>query len=103
MRRQRNNLILPRMSESPNQPAPPAPTNGAKPGFNWSSPFFIWPATLVLAVLLFFGLDFFIVALTHESTDDAFIAGHIVSIAPRVAGQVAAVHVRDNELSAQTI
>ena len=39
-----------------------------------------------------------IIALTHESTDDAFIAGHIVSIAPRIAGQVSAVHVLDNQL-----
>src|ERR1019366_6405069 len=36
--------------------------------------------------------------LTHESTDDAFIAGHIVSIAPRISGQVAAVHILDNQL-----
>jgi membrane fusion protein, multidrug efflux system len=52
----------------------------------------------VLAVLLFFGLGYFFDALTHESTDDAFIAAHVVSIAPRIAGQVAAVHVLDNEM-----
>jgi len=37
-------------------------------------------------------------AFTHESTDDAFIDGHIISIAPKVAGQVTAVHVEDNQL-----
>jgi membrane fusion protein (multidrug efflux system) len=63
-----------------------------------SSPFFIWPATVVLAALLFAGLDYFFAALTHESTDDAFIAGHIVFIAPRISGQVAAVHVLDNQM-----
>ncbi len=36
--------------------------------------------------------------LTHESTDDAFIAGHLVSIAPRIDGQVSAVHVLDNQM-----
>ena len=36
--------------------------------------------------------------LTHESTDDAFIAAHVVSVAPRISGQVAAVHVLDNEM-----
>jgi membrane fusion protein (multidrug efflux system) len=36
-------------------------------------------------------------AYTSETTDDAFITGHIVSIAPRVAGQVSAVYVLDNE------
>ena len=52
----------------------------------------------MLAVLLYFGLDYFFDALTHESTDDAFIAGHVVSIAPRIAGQVSAVHVLDNQM-----
>ena len=63
-----------------------------------NSPLFIWPATIVLAVLLFFGLGYLFDVLTHESTDDAFIAAHVVSIAPRVAGQVAAVHVLDNQM-----
>ena len=63
-----------------------------------NSPWFIWPAAGVLAVLLFFGLDYLVIALTHESTDDAFIAAHVVSIAPRIAGQVSAVHVLDNEM-----
>jgi len=50
-----------------------------------------------LAVLLFFGLNYLVSTYTSESTDDAFIAGHIVSIAPRISGQVSAVHVLDNE------
>jgi len=36
-------------------------------------------------------------ALTHESTDDAFIDGHVISMAPKVSGQVTAVHVVDNQ------
>jgi membrane fusion protein (multidrug efflux system) len=63
-----------------------------------NSPLFIWPAAVALAVLLFFGLGYFFDVLTHESTDDAFIAAHVVSIAPRISGQVAAVHVLDNEM-----
>jgi membrane fusion protein, multidrug efflux system len=87
------------MSENPNQPAPPTPpaaNGGALAKLN--SPFFVWPAAFALAVLLFFALDYFFTALTHESTDDAFIASHIISISPRVAGQVSAVHVWDNQL-----
>jgi len=53
---------------------------------------------VVLAVLLFFGLDYLVTAFTHESTDDAFIEGHVVSIAPRISGQVSAVHVLDNQM-----
>ena len=63
-----------------------------------NSPLFIWPAAIVLAALLFFGLALLADTLTHESTDDAFIAGHIVSIAPRIDGQVSAVHVLDNQM-----
>ena len=63
-----------------------------------NSPLFIWPATGVLAVLLYLGLGYFVDVLTHESTDDAFIAAHVVSVAPRISGQVAAVHVFDNEM-----
>jgi len=35
---------------------------------------------------------------THESTDDAFVDVHTVSMAPKVAGRVAVVHVDDNQL-----
>jgi len=84
------------MSEIPNPPTPPAANGGALAKLN--SPVVIWPAAVVLAVLLFVGLDYFFTALTHESTDDAFIAGHIVSIAPRIDGQVSAVHVLDNQM-----
>ena len=83
------------MNEGSPTPAPAA--NGAKLA-RLNSPFFIWPATVALAVLLYFGLALLNDALTHESTDDAFIAGHIVSIAPRISGQVSAVYVLDNQM-----
>jgi membrane fusion protein (multidrug efflux system) len=77
-------------------PAAPAANGGTLAKLN--SPVFTWPAAAILAALLFGGLRYFFDALTHESTDDAFIAGHVVSIAPRVDGQVSAVHVLDNQL-----
>lgn len=85
---------------SGNQPVPsnpPSPLNG-KQLAKLNTPWFLWPATVALALLLFFGLDYLVTALTHESTDDAFIEGHVVSIAPRIAGQVSVVHVLDNQL-----
>jgi membrane fusion protein (multidrug efflux system) len=85
------------MNENP--PVPPPAISGT--GYSKSkfrSPLFIWPAAIALAVLLFFGLGYLADTLTHESTDDAFIAGHIVSVAPRIAGQVAAVHILDNQV-----
>jgi membrane fusion protein (multidrug efflux system) len=87
------------MSDTPNAAVPPPEKKvETKTQFNWGSPFFIWPAAIVLAVLLYLGLWLLVNSLTHESTDDAFIAGHIVSIAPRIDGQVSAVHVLDNQL-----
>jgi len=79
------------------QPAPEKKNDG-ETRRKLSSPFFIWPAAIALAVLLYLGLVLLVDSLTHESTDDAFIAGHIVSIAPRIAGQVSAVYVLDNQL-----
>jgi membrane fusion protein (multidrug efflux system) len=58
----------------------------------------VWPGALLVAVACYFGLKYLGVAFNHESTDDAFIAGHVVSVAPRVAGQIAAVRVVDNQL-----
>lgn len=85
------------MNENPPVPSPATAGNGnAKSKFR--SPLFIWPAAVALAVLLFFGLRYLTDTLTHESTDDAFIAGHIVSVAPRISGQVAAVHILDNQV-----
>jgi membrane fusion protein, multidrug efflux system len=96
-------------SANPNPPAAPAaptpitapspaPKENGKTRAKLSSPLFLISATVVLAVVLFIALIYFFDAMTHESTDDAFIAGHVVSIAPRIAGQVTAVHVLDNQL-----
>ena len=63
-----------------------------------NSPWLVWPATVALAGLLYFALSYLNGFLTHESTDDAFVEGHVVSIAPRISGQVLAVHVLDNQL-----
>lgn len=85
-------------TDAPAASRPALPAANRKALGKMNSPWFLWPAALMLAVLLFFALDFVIGALTHESTDDAFIAGHIVSVAPRIDGQVAAVHVVDNQM-----
>ena len=88
------------MNENPStaNPPPAAPKgNGAKLA-RLNSPWLVWPATIGFAVLLYFALSYLNGFLTHESTDDAFIEGHVVTIAPRVAGQVLAVPVLDNQL-----
>src|SRR5439155_1396777 len=47
-------------------------------------------------VLLTFGVRYVLYARAHESTDDAFIDGHIVGVSPKVASYVARVFVDDN-------
>src|SRR5450432_911123 len=79
------------------QPSPPKKNDGATRR-KLNSPLFLWLAAAVLAALLFFGLKLLIDSLTHEDTDDAFIAGHIVSIAPRISGQVSVVYILDNQM-----
>lgn len=59
---------------------------------------------LLLAVLLalliagiFFGIHLYHRLMAYESTDDAFLEGHVIPISPRVAGHVARVAVDDNQ------
>ncbi len=80
-----------------NKPVDAPKQNGGKLA-RLNSPWLVWPAAAALAVLLYFALSYLNGYLTHESTDDAFIEGHVVSIAPRISGQVLAVHVLDNQL-----
>ncbi len=56
-------------------------------------------ALLAVAILIV-GLvvaHYYIYSLSHESTDDAFIAGDVVVVSPRVASSVATVFVDDNQ------
>jgi multidrug resistance efflux pump len=54
--------------------------------------------TVVLFGLLFYGLRYLAESLTHEWTDDAFLDADVVSVAPKVGGQVKQVHVRSNQV-----
>ena len=50
-----------------------------------------------LGALTLTGLHWFTLTQSYESTDDAFIDGQIVQIAPKVAGRVDQVFVNDNQ------
>ncbi|PYS96047.1 MAG: hypothetical protein DMF65_13535, partial [Acidobacteria bacterium] len=60
-------------------------------------PAFLLAAAVVLLVAVIFGLRYWAYARTHETTDDAFIDGHIVQVSPKVSGYVAKVYVTDNQ------
>jgi membrane fusion protein (multidrug efflux system) len=57
--------------------------------------FVLGAVVLVLAVSL--GYPLYLRIVSHESTDDAFVEAHVVSMSPRVAGHVASVPVHDNQ------
>lgn len=63
----------------------------------WKRPPTIVIGTIVLAAIFIWGLGVVARSLSHESTDDAFLAADIVSVAPRISGQVKEVFVQDNQ------
>src|SRR5215467_9960242 len=63
----------------------------------WTRPPVIFGGSIALAVLFFFALHYLLRGFTHESTDNAFLDGDVVSVAPKVAGQIKAVHVEPNQ------
>lgn len=54
-------------------------------------------ASIVLIVGATIGLRYWLYARSHESTDDAFIDGHIIQISPKASGYVLKVYVDDNQ------
>lgn len=65
-------------------------------------PFFKRPPVLaaagfVLVVGIILGARYYLHAISHESTDDAFIDGHIIQISPKVSGHVTKLHITDNQ------
>jgi len=54
-------------------------------------------AAVVLLLGAIFGIRYWLYARSHETTDDAFIDGHIIQISPKVSGYVAKIYVTDNQ------
>ncbi len=52
---------------------------------------------VVLLLAVIFGVRYWLYARSHESTDDAFIDGHIIQVSPKVSGYVAKIYVKDNQ------
>jgi len=63
----------------------------------YQRPAFLIVAAIVLVVGAIFLVRYWLYARSHESTDDAFIDGHIIQISPKVSGYVAKVYVTDNQ------
>src|SRR2546426_6464668 len=77
------------------KPPPPRVTEGAKPGSRRRTAFVIMGAVLVALAAL--GARRWIFSLSHQSTDDAQVDGHIVPILPKVGGFVTEIRVDENQ------
>ena len=53
--------------------------------------------TITALILLILGIIISINSVFNKSTDDAFVEGNIISIAPRVSGPVIKLHIKDNQ------
>ena len=54
-------------------------------------------AAVVLVLGTIFGVRYWLYSRSHESTDDAFIDGHIIQVSPKASGYVAKIYVNDNQ------
>ena len=53
-------------------------------------------AFILITVGLILAIMYFIHASLYQSTDDAFIDGHITQISPQISGNIIQVYVKDN-------
>ncbi len=87
------------------EPATPAPETGRAEIHHEPEtrrPLYRRPAVLGVAVVILLigiiaGVRYWLYSRAHESTDDAFIDGHIIQISPKASGYVTKIYVDDNQ------
>jgi len=82
------------------QPEPTTESNNAGPQKRRSLlqlPGVIPLLALIAVAGIFYGAQQLQLAFTQESTDDAFVDAHVISIAPKISGRVGQVPITDNE------
>ncbi|MDX6383660.1 MAG: rane fusion protein multidrug efflux system, partial [Blastocatellia bacterium] len=60
-------------------------------------PAYVIGAVVVLLIVVLFGVRYWLYARSHESTDDAFVDGHIIQVSPKASGYISKVYVADNQ------
>ena len=73
---------------------PPAPQRGLA---RREKTLLIWGGAIVVALLLVFGVRYLIWSAHHETTDDAYLAGHVHPVSARVTDTVQRVLIDDNQ------
>lgn len=54
-------------------------------------------ASVIILIGIIVGVRYWRYARSHESTDDAFIDGHIIQVSPKASGYIAKIYVTDNQ------
>ena len=70
-------------------------TNGAAPPSRKRKPLLILTFVIIIGGIV--GLIAWLFGRGYQSTDDAFIDGHIIQVSPRISAEVVAVHFTDNQ------
>lgn len=78
-------------------PTPPPAVPGHRPGSHRRRRLILIIGLIVLAVAIAIGVYYYLEWRHYESTDDAYVEGHPVTVSARIAGNIVAVHVTDNE------
>jgi membrane fusion protein (multidrug efflux system) len=78
-----------------NGPPRSRPNSGAPPGTSKRRPLAILTSVVIIGGLI--GLAAWMMTRGYETTDDAFIDGHIIQVSARVSAEVNAVHFDDNQ------
>ncbi|MFL6230715.1 MAG: HlyD family secretion protein [Pyrinomonadaceae bacterium] len=76
---------------------PPAPGKRSRLKSMRKRRIFLIAGAIVLLVGVIFGVRYWLHARTHETTDDAFIDGHIVTVSPKLSGYVSKIYVKSNQ------
>jgi membrane fusion protein (multidrug efflux system) len=85
----------PRPEARPQQESPARSLRGAPPGSSKRKPLLILTSVVLIGAIIGFCAWFF--ARGYETTDDAFIDGHIIQVSPRISAEVVSVHFDDNQ------
>ena len=87
------------------KPAAPAPETGRAEVHDepqtrrplYRRPAVLGVAAVILLIGIIAGVRYWLYSRAHESTDDAFIDGHIIQISPKASGYVTKIYVNDNQ------
>lgn len=80
------------------QPAPPGPAAGAAPARSTGRRIVLYVIIgVAIIAALIWGIKTLLYARAHESTDDAYVEGHLVPVLSRVAGYAIGVYGEENQ------